>query len=59
MIDYAVDHLPVLEGRRLVGICTRTDLMAVRARQLELERHQPGWQPARVLSRRRAAQRPV
>jgi CBS domain-containing protein len=56
MIDQAVDHLPVIDGGRLVGDCTRTDLMAVRARQLDLERHQPGWQPPRP---RRARRRPA
>lgn len=53
MIEERVDHIPVLEDDQLVGICTRTDLMAVRATQLDLERYQPGWQPPRLRTRRR------
>jgi CBS domain-containing protein len=33
----------VLEDGKLVGICTRTDILRARERQLELERAQPGW----------------
>lgn len=51
MIEESIDHIPVIDGERLVGICTRTDLMSVRARQLDLERYQPGWQRPRVLGR--------
>ena len=40
-----VDHVPVVEGDRLVGICTRTDLLRARSRYLEHERPQPGWRP--------------
>lgn len=43
MLEEDVEHLPVVRDDRLVGICTRTDLMAIRAQQLELERHQDGW----------------
>lgn len=55
MIDEEVDHVPVIEDGRLVGVCTRTDLMAVRSRQLDLERHQPGWRPANARRLRRRA----
>ncbi len=48
MLDEGVDHLPVLEDGRLVGICTRTDVLHARRRQLEDERRQTGWLP-RVL----------
>jgi len=43
MLEEGVDHLPVLEGDRLVGICTRTDVLAARRRQLASERSQAGW----------------
>jgi CBS domain-containing protein len=33
-----VEHVPVLDEGRLVGICTRTDVLRARARQLEDER---------------------
>jgi chloride channel protein, CIC family len=43
MVDEQVEHVPVVDAdNRLVGICTRTDLLEVRRRQLELERPQPG-----------------
>jgi CBS-domain-containing membrane protein len=38
-----VEHLPVVADGRLVGICTRTDLLRTRLEQIELERSQPGW----------------
>ena len=40
-----VDHLPVVDKGRLVGICTRTDLLRARSRYLEHERPQSGWRP--------------
>jgi chloride channel protein, CIC family len=43
MLDERVDHLPVLAEGRLVGICTRTDLLRVREQQRELERLQSGF----------------
>jgi CBS domain-containing protein len=33
-----VEHIPIIENDQLVGICTRTDVLAARARQLEDER---------------------
>jgi len=38
-----IEHLPVVAGDRLVGICSRTDLLRARLGQLELEQLQPGW----------------
>jgi H+/Cl- antiporter ClcA/CBS domain-containing protein len=39
VIDEQVEHVPVVEsGDRLVGICSRTDLLKLRQRQLDLER---------------------
>jgi CBS domain-containing protein len=44
MLDEQVDHLPVLDGdRRLVGICTRTDVLRARHRAAAAEERQPGW----------------
>ncbi len=38
MLDEHIEHVPVTDpDGRLVGICTRTDLLKVRRRQLELE----------------------
>jgi chloride channel protein, CIC family len=52
--EEGVDHLPVVEKGRLVGICTRTDLLRARSRYLEHERPQSGWRP----QFRRASQEP-
>jgi len=46
MLDEEVEHLPVVAAGRLVGICTRTDVLRARSRQQELERAQPGWRRA-------------
>ncbi len=54
MLQEEVDHLPVIDrSEHLVGICTRTDVLRARARQLELEQRQPGWRPP-TRTRRRA-----
>ena len=43
MVDEHVEHVPVSDDdERLVGICTRTDLLKVRRQQLDLERVQAG-----------------
>jgi CIC family chloride channel protein len=47
-----VDHLPVIDGGRLVGICTRADVIGARADQLAMEHRQHGWLRP-VLNRRR------
>jgi CIC family chloride channel protein len=45
MLEEDVDHLPVVERHRLVGICTRTDILRARQRQFEHESPEPGWRP--------------
>jgi CIC family chloride channel protein len=42
MLEEGVDHLPVIDDDRLVGICTRTDILAARQRQLSHEQVEPG-----------------
>ena len=54
MVDESVEHVPVVDGGRLVGICTRTDLLKLRRRQFDLERQQDGL-AARALHRRLAS----
>jgi H+/Cl- antiporter ClcA/predicted transcriptional regulator len=43
MVEEEVDHLPVVEGRRVVGMCTRTDILQARIRDLDHERVETGW----------------
>ena len=43
MLDESVDHLPVLDDDRLVGICTRTDVLRSRQRALAADHPEPGW----------------
>lgn len=47
MLEEKVDHLPVVREGRLVGICTRTDILRARGHRLEHDRVQPGWRPRR------------
>jgi H+/Cl- antiporter ClcA len=48
MIEEEVSHLPVVvDGGRLVGICTRADVLKARRRVLGADRSEPGWRPAR------------
>lgn len=44
ILEREVSHLPVTEDGKLVGICTRTDILQARMRQFEREELQPGWQ---------------
>jgi len=44
IVDERIDHVPVAgPDGRLAGICTRTDVLRARHRQLDLEQQQPGW----------------
>jgi len=52
MLEEDIEHLPVLEDHRLVGICTRTDVLSARRRQLDHERRDPGL-VSRLKHRRR------
>jgi CBS domain-containing protein len=45
MLEEGVDHLPVVSDQRLVGVCTRTDVLRARGRHLDLERFDEGWKP--------------
>jgi chloride channel protein, CIC family len=46
MLEEEVEHLPVIADGRVVGICTRTDILGARRRQFEHERPQRGWRRA-------------
>jgi H+/Cl- antiporter ClcA/CBS domain-containing protein len=48
LLEEEVEHLPVVAEGRLVGICTRSDIMRARLRQFESERRQAGWRPGRA-----------
>jgi len=43
MLEEDVGHLPVVSERKLVGMCTRTDVLRARRVRMENERLQPGW----------------
>ena len=43
LLEEEIEHLPVISSGRLVGICTRTDVLRARRRQMENERREPGW----------------
>lgn len=45
MVEEDVDHLAVLDDERLVGICTRTDILSTHRRRLDQDTRQPGWAP--------------
>jgi H+/Cl- antiporter ClcA len=43
MLEEGVDHLPVVEGGLVVGMCTRADVLHTRRHQIEHEQSQHGW----------------
>ena len=47
IIDEEVEHLPVLDAeQRIVGMCTRTDILRARSQHLTAEHSQQGWHAA-------------
>jgi CBS domain-containing protein len=58
ILEEQVEHLPVIDGGRLVGICTRTDVMRARRAQFAGERAEPGWRPRRRFVNRGPRQTP-
>jgi chloride channel protein, CIC family len=47
IIDEEVEHLPVIdEEQRIVGMCTRTDILRARSQHLSAEQSQQGWHAA-------------
>ena len=54
MVDESVHHLPVVDRGRLVGICTRGDILQARIRLLDQEHPEHGW-----LRRRRPSEAPT
>lgn len=48
MLEEEVEHLPVIAAGKLAAICTRTDVLRTRRRQLESERREPGRLLARA-----------
>jgi chloride channel protein, CIC family len=57
MVEERVEHLPVIDGDRLVGMCTRTDIMRARRTHRSHEQLEPGWRPHRW-PRRRSGESP-
>ena len=54
IVEEEVEHLPVLDpDGHVVGMCTRTDVLAARSRHLDAESRQAGWSSA--WRRRRAS----
>ena len=47
MLEEQIEHLPVIDADKLVGICTRTDVMRARRTQRDHEQLQAGWRPRR------------
>ena len=58
IFDEEVEHLPVVEDRHLVGICTRTDILRARRTHRATNQLQPGWN-SRWPKPRRATRNPA
>jgi H+/Cl- antiporter ClcA len=43
MLEEDVEHLPVIERGRLMGICTRTDILSARRAQFAADQRDGGW----------------
>jgi CIC family chloride channel protein len=53
MLQEEVDHVPVIDdSEQLVGICTRTDVLRARGKQLEQDQRQRGWRPPPRMKKR-------
>jgi H+/Cl- antiporter ClcA len=50
MLAEEIRHLPVIDGNRLVGMCTRGDVMRARESLRAREQLEPGWRSRRVPS---------
>ena len=48
IVRESVEHVPVVDDGCLVGICTRTDVLQARARQLRDEQPSPSLRPRRT-----------
>jgi len=61
LLDEGIGHLPVVDDGRLVGMCTRTDILRARQRRYEEEAMQPGWRlpVSRTLRARTRAAKPT
>jgi H+/Cl- antiporter ClcA len=55
MIDDGVDQVAVVADGAVVGVCSRSDVLRARVRQLDLERTERGWLASTRIPRRRAA----
>jgi CIC family chloride channel protein len=58
MLEEQIEHLPVIDGDRLVGICTRTDVIRARQTQRSHEQLESGWRPRRQREQRSDEGRP-
>ena len=43
MAEEDVDHLAVVDGDRVVGTCSRSDVLQARAQQVDHDRTEAGW----------------
>ena len=53
MLEDEIEHVPVVDGGRMVGICTRSDILRARRRQFTRDVLEPGWRLSRLRPRRR------
>ena len=59
LLEEDIGHLPVVADGRLVGMCTRTDILHARRHQIDAEHAQPGWHPTLHSHRSHVAGRPA
>jgi CBS domain-containing protein len=52
MLEEQIEHLPVIDGDRLVGICARADVLLARTTQRANEQLETGWRRRRPRERR-------